>query len=238
MSTFPPLPGDDQPQAPGSGEPAAAPAAPEAPSAPQAPAFPAASVPEPPQAPQAPQPPVPPVPPVGQQPAAPQFPQQPPAAAPQAPQYPQQPNAYPQAPQQPQYQQPYPAAGGHQPPPVGGYQQPYQAAPANSGSTVTLNYWLSVFFTWVPALIFFLVERGKNPLADEHHRANLNFSLLRVFVSIGGWILSFIPFLGGFLFFLAWAALFVLHIIAAIKGPEAFRNGQTYRFPLNISLIK
>lgn len=35
-------------------------------------------------------------------------------------------------------------------------------APVDSAlSNLTLNYWLSVFFTWLPALIFWLIEKDK-----------------------------------------------------------------------------
>lgn len=192
-----------------------------------------------PAAPQAPQPPQAPVPPV-QQPAAPQQPQY---QAPQPPQAPQQPQYQaPQPPQAPQYQQP---AGGQVPP--GGYQQQYAQQPvADPVSNITLNYWLSVFFTWIPALIFFIIEKDKgNRQAYDYHRDNLNFSLLRVGAGILSYILGlmflFIPYLGAFLSIVLWAAtvvLFVFHIMAAAKAPEAFRRGEKPPFIFNIPLIK
>lgn len=175
-----------------------------------------------------------------QAPQAPVPPQQPQYQQPQAPQAPQPPQFQPQAPPQaPQYQQP---AGG-QVPPGGGYQQPYAQQPvADPISNITLNYWLSVFFSWLPALIFFLIEKDKgNRQAYDYHRENLNFSLLRVGVMVATYILAIIPAIGWLLAILLWigsVVLFVFHIMAAAKAPEAYRNGQKPPFIFNIPLIK
>ncbi|MBL3699137.1 DUF4870 domain-containing protein [Leucobacter luti] len=146
--------------------------------------------------------------------------------------------------QPPQYTAP-PAAGQYQAPPPGGYQQPplgYQQPIADPVSNVTLNYWLSVFFTWIPALIFFLIEKDKgNQQAYAYHRDNLNFSLLRVGVVIATWILGAIPFLGGFLAVILGIGslvLFIFHIIAAAKAPENYRRGEQPGFIFNIPLVK
>ena len=145
--------------------------------------------------------------------------QQPYQQAPQAPQQYQQ-APYQQAPAQPQHAQ---AAQAPQ----------YQQGAVDPAGTVVLNYWLSVFFNWIPALIFFLTEKGKNSFADDFHRQNLNFSILRVIAIV----LTFIPYLG-FIFGIAGVALFVIHIIAALNAPTAFRNGQLYKFPFNVQFIK
>lgn len=127
------------------------------------------------------------------------------------------------------------------------------ANPNGAISTLTLNYWLSVFFTWVPALIFFFVERGKNATVDAHNRANLNFQLVRTIVGVAAgivpWILGLIfgfapllgALLGGLIGFALWAAsivLFVFAIIAAIKGPEEARAAREYKYPFNIEFVK
>ena len=170
-------------------------------------------------------------------PAAPQAPQAPvPPQAPQVPQYEQpqapQPPQQPQAPQYQQYQQP---AGG-QVPPGGGYQQGNPQQPvADPIGNITLNYWLSVFFTWLPALIFFLIEKDKgNRQAYDYHRDNLNFSLLRVAVGFL-WIIPYIGWVAGAL---GGIVLFVFHIMAAAKATSAFKAGEKPPFIFNIPLIK
>ncbi|ALO67543.1 hypothetical protein AS189_14910 [Arthrobacter alpinus] len=140
----------------------------------------------------------------------------------QAPAQYQQPTAAPQYPQTPA-QQPYPQTQSQQ----------YQQGAVDPAGTVVLNYWLSVFFSWIPALIFFLTEKGKNSFADDFHRQNLNFSILRVIA----FVLTFIPYLG-VIFGIAGVALFIIHIIAAVNAPNQFRNGQTYKFPFNVAFIK
>lgn len=206
MTTLPPE--GQSPQVP-SGQPASDPAMPQAPQPPQVP-----------QVPQAPQPP---------QQQAPVPPQQPQYQQPQQPQQP--PQFQQQPPQAPQYQQP---AGGQVPP--GGYQQQYAQQPvADPVSNITLNYWLSVFFSWIPALIFFLIEKDKgNRQAYEFHRDNLNFSLLRVIVGLV-WI---IPYIGWIVGAIGGLVLFVFHIMAAAKAAEAYRTGQKPPFVFNIPLIK
>lgn len=156
-------------------------------------------------------------------PAAPQYPTAAQPGYPQA-QYPAQPPQYPG--QQPQYpaqpQAQYPAQGYPQ-------QVPQQAL----ASTVQLNYWLSVFFTWIPALIFFVTEKRKNQLADEFHRQNLNFSLLRVICGIG----TLIPYLG-ILFIIAGVILFIVHIMAAASAQSNFNRGMLPKFAFNLNLVK
>lgn len=171
-------------------------------------------------------------------PAAPVPPAAPQYQAPQAPQAPQQPGY--QAPPQgaPQYQQP-PQGGYQAPPPGAGYAQQPVADPV---SNITLNYWLSVFFNWIPALIFFLIEKDKgNPQAYAYHRDNLNFSLLRVGVVIATYIIALIPYIGWLVAVVLWIGsivLFVFHIIAAVKAPDAYRRGEKAPFIFNIPLIK
>lgn len=234
MTTLPPEGQDSQPA--GDESTPAVPAAAEP--APQLPEQPPVA----PAAPAAPAPPAPPVPPQHTTPQAPQYtaPQQPPAA-PQAPQYaaPQQPHVQP-----PQYAAP-PAAGAYQTPPPGGYQAPpagYQQPVADPVSNITLNYWLSVFFTWIPALIFFIVDKDKgNQQAYVYHRDNLNFSLLRIGVVLASWILGAIPVIGGLfavVLGIGSLVLFIFHIIAAAKAPEAFRRGEQPGFIFNLPLVK
>lgn len=184
---------------------------------------------------------------------APQAPQAPQADAPGAPQAPAAPEA-PQAPEVPDAAAvPPPAAPQYQAPPPGAYQQPqqgyqqpqqgYQQAPgADPAGTITLNYWLSVFFTWIPALIFYLIEKNKgNTPSFPFHVANLNFSLIRTGVGVVGLILGMIPYIGWLLALLLWigsVVLFVFHIIAAVKAPDAYRRGGQPEFIFNYPLIK
>lgn len=110
-------------------------------------------------------------------------------------------------------------------------------------SNITLNYWLSVFFVWLPALIFWLIEKDKgNARATAFHVSNFNFSLLRTAVYVVTVIIGWIPYIGWLIALLLWIAsivLFVFHIMAAAKAAEAYRSGgKTDPFIFNIPLIK
>ena len=158
------------------------------------------------------------------------------------------------APEQPAAPVPPPAAPQYQAPPAGAYQQPQQpqqpqqgyqqpqATATDPANTITLNYWLSVFFTWLPALIFWMIEKDKgNQRANEFHVANLNFSLIRTGVVVVGWIIGMIPYIGWILGLLIWIAsvvLFVFHIMAAAKAPDAYRKGGHPEFVFNFPIIK
>lgn len=146
------------------------------------------------------------------------------------------------APQQPAYGAPQPGYGAPQQPGYGAPQQGYyqqQGAPANPLGNLTANYWLSVFFFWIPALIFFLVESPKaTPQVRALHAANLNFSLLRTALLLFGWLLLVIPGVGPFILMLAHIGGFVLHIVAAAKVSDTYRAGGADPFLFNIPLVK
>lgn len=145
--------------------------------------------------------------------------------------------APPQQPAAPQYEAP-PAAGSQQPQYA---QQPAPAA-ANPVSNLQLNYWLSVFFTWLPALIFWLIEKDKgDQRATSLHVANFNFSLLRTIAYLAIIVIGWIPYIGWLIAILLWLAqlvLFVFHIIAATKVKTAYETDGKDPFIFNIPMVK
>lgn len=208
---------------------------------------------------QPPLPPAPPVPPayvapqqpfgVPQQPAQPGYvaPPQPGYGAPPQPDYvaPPQPGFGTQqpgygAPQQPGYgQQGYGQPGyGQQGYGQQGYYQP-QGEQRDPLSNLTANYWLSVFFFWIPALIFFLIESPRaTPQVRALHAANLNFALLRTALLVFGWVLMILPGIGPLILTLAHIGGFVLHIIAASKVADTYRSGGVDPFLFNAPMVK
>ncbi len=148
---------------------------------------------------------------------------------------------------QPGYGQPQPGYGQQQP----GYGQPMQAPQANPGGNLTLNYWLSAFFAWIPALIFYFVDKDKTPLLDDHLKELLNFQLTRTIATVALQIISFMvvffpePITASILVIVVKLALWVviigtliISIMGAVKGPKEFEAGRAYRFPMNIRLVK
>lgn len=118
----------------------------------------------------------------------------------------------------------------------GGYSQnPYSQDPYSQGGylgggmvgptsqnadRITLNYWLSLFFSWIPALIFFLQETGDRN-AKRLHGANMGFQIVRVIVALA----LYIPFLNLIALCLC-PLLAVVQIVAAVQAPTIYRQGQ------------
>lgn len=164
-------------------------------------------------------------------PAAPPAPPAPGYAAPPAPGY--------VAPPAPGYGAPGGQQPGYQAPPQGHQGHPQGGVAADPASNLQMNYWLSVFFIWLPALIFYIIEKDKsNAQVRALHAANLNFALMRTALFVVGWFLAFIPVLGPMLLGIAHLGLFILHIIAATKVLETYRSGGSDPFMFNIPMIK
>ena len=111
----------------------------------------------------------------------------------------------------------------------------YNAGPNPAAvDNLKLNYWLSVFFSWIPALIFMLTEKDKNELLDDHLKENMNFQITRVIA----WAIVVIPVIGWAVGGLASIVLFVFAIMGAMKAPDEYLAGRAYRFPFAIRIIK
>lgn len=116
-------------------------------------------------------------------------------------------------------------------------QNPYQAAtplsPADEKLWATLTHIGGIFFSFVPALIVYLVLKDRGPFVREHSATALNFQLTMLIAYVVGFITTFI--LIGFLILIAVGiVIIVFGIIAAI----AANNGQPYKYPLAIEFVK
>lgn len=100
-------------------------------------------------------------------------------------------------------------------------------------TNLQLNYWLSAFFGW-PAIIFYFIDKGKSPLLDQHLKEVLNLGILRLICGV----LVGVPVVGWLIGGVASLALLVIGIMGALAGPDAFRAGQPYKYPFNVSFIK
>lgn len=130
---------------------------------------------------------------------------------------------------------PQPYTGGYAPMSTGPNNPNWLAGPSEQGrSTLQLDYWLSVFFSWIPALIFFLTEKDKNRLMDEHTKELLNFNITRIIVGA----VAAVPIIGWIVGGIGSIVLFVMAILGAMKGPDDYANGRTYQFPLTFRFIK
>ena len=86
-----------------------------------------------------------------------------------------------------------------------------------------------IFFWFVPSLIVYFAVSG-NPWLKEQARNALNFQLTMLIAFIIGIVLSFI----GIGFWAVEVIVVVFSILAAVKANQ----GETYKYPLTIELVK
>lgn len=150
---------------------------------------------------------------------------------------------------QPQYGAPQ---AGHQPPygaPQAGHQQPYghqPGAPLNPSDErmwATLGHAAGPVATiisvgtlgWAAPLIIFLVFKDRSRFVRDQSAEALNFqiTLIVAYVAIG--LLTLITF--GLLSILFLVPV-ILVIVFGIMGAIATNRGESYRYPINIRLVK
>jgi uncharacterized Tic20 family protein len=120
------------------------------------------------------------------------------------------------------------------PPPTNPYQSaPQPLSPSDERLWATLVHVGGIFFSFVPALIGYLVLKDRGPLVRNHTATALNFQLTMLIVSIIGSILTVI--LVGFLII---AAVGIVVIIFSILAAIAANKGEDYKYPLSIQFIK
>ncbi len=96
-----------------------------------------------------------------------------------------------------------------------------------------LAHVLGIFFGFIPALIIWLIKKDQSEYVNVHAKEALNFQIsLIIYYLVAGilWILL----VGVFLTFAIWIFSVVVMILATIKAA----NGNYYKYPLCIRLIK
>jgi hypothetical protein len=78
-----------------------------------------------------------------------------------------------------------------------------------------------------------LVRGNQSPTVRAHAVAALNFQIFWSVIAIVGWIFTCI-IVGAFVGIAAWLIATVIGVIAGMKAS----NGQAYRYPMTISIIK
>ncbi|MFD5225139.1 DUF4870 domain-containing protein [Microbacterium sp. NPDC058342] len=140
---------------------------------------------------------------------------------------------------QPGYGAPQPGYGAPQP----GYGTPAGAPYGYGGqvqSNITVNLWLSVFFSWIPALIFYLTEKDK--VSPAYHRANaknLNYQLIVVIAYAATGVLTVVTFgIASLLYILLPIAQLIIGIMHAVNVPNQLQSGQEGKFYLAPDWVK
>lgn len=90
-----------------------------------------------------------------------------------------------------------------------------------------------VFFGFLPSLIIWLIKKDESPYVDMQAKEALNFQIFIAICCIISLILM-IVIIGVFLLILVSLANLIFCIVAAVKAS----NGELYRYPISIRLIK
>lgn len=84
-----------------------------------------------------------------------------------------------------------------------------------------------IFFSFVPALIIYVIYKDRDPFIRRHSTQALNFQIIIAIAFAISWILTSI-LIGFLLLPVVWIALVVFSIIAAM----AANRGEEYTYPL------
>lgn len=120
------------------------------------------------------------------------------------------------------------------PPPENPY-SPSAAQPLNPADEKTwsiLTHVGGIFFSFIPALIAYLVFRDRGPFVRHHTATALNFQLTMLIASIVSSFLILI-IIGFFLLIAISIVIIVFSIIAAVTA----NRGELYTYPLAIKFV-
>jgi uncharacterized Tic20 family protein len=118
------------------------------------------------------------------------------------------------------------------PPPASPYQGQSQLNPADEKLWATLIHIGGILFSFVPALIGYIVLKDRGPFVRAHTATALNFQITMFIASFIGGILTIV--LVGFLVI---AAVWVINIIFSIMAAIAANKGEWYSYPLTIKFL-
>ena len=116
-------------------------------------------------------------------------------------------------------------------------QQPYggaaqQLSPADEKLWATLVQIGGILFSWIPALIGYLVLKDRGPFVRAHTATALNFQITIFIAYVVGGILSIVV-ISIFIIIAAWVLDIVFSIIAAVKANQ----GEYYTYPIAIRFV-
>ncbi|RYY73379.1 MAG: DUF4870 domain-containing protein [Gammaproteobacteria bacterium] len=106
-------------------------------------------------------------------------------------------------------------------------------AVSQDSKNIALLMWLgTIFFSFIPALVIYLIKTEDRYLADQSKEA-LNWSITVFIATVVGWVLCII-----LIGFLVLFAVGILNIVFCILGVLATSDGKMFRAPFAIRLIK
>ncbi|MGH3703184.1 MAG: DUF4870 domain-containing protein [Agromyces sp.] len=130
---------------------------------------------------------------------------------------------------------PAPDSDGRPTPPSPAAPQPTAAAPLSQEQDVQWGSFahLGGVLGFLPALVIWLVFKDRGSFTNTEAKEALNFQITILIGYVVGWILTFI-LIGVLVVWAAWIVSVVFSIIAFLKA----KDGQHYRYPFAIRLIK
>jgi uncharacterized Tic20 family protein len=107
------------------------------------------------------------------------------------------------------------------------------AGESQDSRNVAVLVWVgTIFFSFVPSLIVYLIKKDDAYVLDQSKEA-LNWSITVIIGWFAGVILTFV-----FIGVLVFIVLVLANLIFGIMGAVAASSGQQYRVPFAIRLIK
>lgn len=121
------------------------------------------------------------------------------------------------------------------PPPPPDYQPVQPMSPGDEKLWATLIHIGGIFFSFIPALVGYLVLKDRGPFVRAHTQTALNFQISIAIYSLALVFVAVITFgIGGLLGIPFGIGVLVLMIVAAVKA----NAGEYYKYPLTIEFIK
>lgn len=109
--------------------------------------------------------------------------------------------------------------------------------PANSGNDekgiAALTHASGILFGFIVPLVVWLLKKDQSPYLAEHAKEALNFQITILIGYFASWVLMFV-LIGLLIFPLLMLANLIFCILAAVKT----NNGESYRYPFALRLIK
>ena len=92
---------------------------------------------------------------------------------------------------------------------------------------------LAIFTGFLGPLILWIVKKNDDPFIDEHGKEALNFQITVIIATIVAWLLVFVA-VGCVLL----PAIGICDLIFCIMAAMKANNGEPYRYPVSIRLVK
>ncbi|MCF6314644.1 MAG: DUF4870 domain-containing protein [Verrucomicrobiales bacterium] len=100
-----------------------------------------------------------------------------------------------------------------------------------------LSHLLGAFTAFVGPLIIWMIKKEDSPFVEDQGKEALNFQITITIAYVVATILGMIPFVAC-LTFMLYPAIWVVGVVFAIMGCLKANEGELYRYPYTLRLIK